>query len=96
MDKQSDNTGGGPTEMIGPATRYGMTADDAAARDCAKELQQDHPWLVIFGCYSREYVCFPLFHAPPGLWITAKYPPAAAEKMMKVELLYRVRKGLSE
>jgi hypothetical protein len=53
-------------------------------------------WIVIFGAFTREFVCLPRFAAPPGVKVVALYPEAAAERMAKVERLYRIREGLRE
>lgn len=72
-------------------------AEDDAGREIAKELEQQHPrWIVIFGAFTREFVCLPRFAAPPGVKVVAPYPEAAAERMAKVERLYRIREGLRE
>ena len=64
-------------------------------REIAEELEQQHPrWIVIFGAFTREFVCIPRFAAPHGLMVVAIYPKAAADRMSKVERLSRVREGL--
>lgn len=61
-------------------------ADDDAARDAARQIEQDNPrWIVIFGIYTRQFVCFPRFRALPGTVVTALYPPAAVTKMAEIE-----------
>lgn len=72
-------------------------AEDEAGREIAKELEQQHPrWIVIFGAFTREFLCLPRFAAPSGLKVVAVYPAAAAERMSKVERLCRVREALRE
>jgi len=71
-------------------------AEDDASREIAKVLEQQHPrWIVIFGTFTREFICLPRFAAPPGLKVVAIYPKAAADRMSSVERLYRVRESLS-
>lgn len=71
-------------------------ADDDAGREIARELEKQHPrWIVIFGAFTREFICLPRFAAPPGLKVVAIYPKAAADRMSRVERLYRVRESLS-
>lgn len=71
-------------------------AEDDASCEIAKELEQQHPrWIVIFGTFTREFVCLPRFAAPPGLKVVAIYPKAAADRMSGVERLYRVRESLA-
>jgi hypothetical protein len=72
-------------------------AEDDASREIAKELEQQHPrWIVIFGTFTREFICLPRFAAPPGLKVVAIYPKAAADRMSGVERLYRVRESLAK
>ena len=71
-------------------------AEDDACREIAEELEQQHPrWIVIFGTFTREFICLPRFTVPPGLKVVAMYPEAAADRMSKMEQLCRVREGLS-
>lgn len=73
----------------------GRVGDDAC-REIAEELEQRHPrWIVIFGTFTREFICLPRFAVPPGLKVTAIYPEAAADRMSRMERLCRVREGLS-
>jgi hypothetical protein len=49
--------------------------EDDACREIAKELEQQYPrWIVIFGTFTREFLCLPRFAAPPGLRVVAIYP----------------------
>jgi hypothetical protein len=67
-----------------------------ACREIAEELEQQHPrWIVIFGTFTREFICLPRFAAPPGSKVVAIYPEAAADRMSRMERLCRVREGLS-
>ena len=71
-------------------------AEDDACCEIAEELEQRHPrWIVIFGTFTREFICLPRFAVPPGLKVIAIYPEAAADRMSKMERLCRVREGLS-
>ena len=63
-------------------------AEGDAGREIAAELERQHPrWIVIFGAFTREFVCLPRFAAPPGLKVVAICPEAAAERMAKIERL---------
>jgi hypothetical protein len=81
-----------------PDERGAMSrAEDATSRDIAKELEQQHPrWIVIFGAFTREFLCLPRFAAPLGLKVVTVYPEAAADRMSKIERLCRVREALQE
>ena len=71
-------------------------AEDDAGREIAEELEQQHPrWIVIYGTFTGEFICLPRFAVPPGLKVVAIYPEAAAERMSKMERLYKVREGPS-
>ena len=53
-----------------------------ASREQASEIQQQLPgWMVLYGTYTKEFVAFPLFDAPPGTILTAAYPPALINRM---------------
>jgi hypothetical protein len=55
-------------------------------RQKAKEIEQQQPgWMVLYGSYTKEYVAFPLFRAPPGTILTANYPPALITRMQQTE-----------
>ena len=41
-------------------------------------------WIVIFGTYTREFICLPRLAVPPGFRVVAIYPEAAADRMSKV------------
>lgn len=55
-------------------------------REAARMIERARPgWMVIYGIYTRQYVAFPLFHAPSGTIVTASYPPALMTRMRRVE-----------
>jgi hypothetical protein len=61
-------------------------AVDDAARDTARQIERDNPrWIVVFGTYTKEFVCFPRFCAMPGTIVTAFYPAAASARMTEIE-----------
>lgn len=73
------------------------SAEDDAAREIAERLQREHPsWIVIFGAYTRQFICLPRFSVLPGLMVVALYPEAAADRMSEVERLHKIREGLSQ
>lgn len=60
--------------------------NEDACRTAAAQLQRDHKhWLVMWGCYTRNYVAFPLFAAPRGTILTAAAPAEMAAKMRRQE-----------
>ena len=71
-------------------------AEDDACREIAEKLERQHPrWIVIFGTFTREFICLPRFAVPPGLKVVAVYPEAAADRMSEMERLCRVRESVS-
>src|SRR5260370_10254533 len=59
----------------------GYQAVDDVARDAARQIERDNPrWIVLFGIYTKEFVCFPRFRATPATVVTAFYPLAAAAR----------------
>lgn len=66
--------------------------DDDAARKAAERTERENPgWIVMFGSFSRQFVCFPRFPAPTGTMITALYPDAIPPRMRMIERSLRVR-----
>ncbi len=59
--------------------------------DChaiAKQIERENPgWIVIFGVFTRQFVCIPRFPAPPGTMVVAQYPDAVSPRMREVERL---------
>jgi hypothetical protein len=66
--------------------------DEDACRTAAAQLQHEHQhWLVLWGCYTRTYIAFPLFAAPSGTILTAAAPAELAVKMRRQERSAGVR-----
>lgn len=60
--------------------------NDHESRDIAQQIEQDNPrWIVVFGVYTRQFVGFPRFPAPPGTVIAAQYPAAMSDRMRALE-----------
>lgn len=60
--------------------------NEDACRQAAAQLQRDHGrWLVLWGCYTRRYIAFPLFGAPRGTVLTAATPGEMAAKIHSTE-----------
>jgi len=60
--------------------------DPDVNREKAQEIERQWTgWMVVYGSYSKEYVAFPLFPAPPGTILTATYPPALIARMQQAE-----------
>lgn len=67
-------------------------SNEDACRMAAAQLQRDHEhWLVLWGCYTRSYIAFPLFHAPRGTILTASAPGEMVTKMRREERSAGVR-----
>lgn len=56
-------------------------------QDAAREIEQQLPgWMVVYGCFTHQYVAFPLFPAAPaGTILAAAYPPALVNRMRQAE-----------
>lgn len=70
---------------------------EEAGREIASRLEAEHPlWIVVFGVYTQQLVCFPKFPAPTGTMLTAKYPEALPDRMRRAEqaLCNAQRKGV--
>lgn len=74
-------TGGGET-----MTLVNAVIDEQAAREIASRLEADHPlWMVVYGVYTQQFICFPKFNAPYGAVLVATYPEALHDRMKTVE-----------
>ncbi len=63
-----------------------MSAGEHAAREEARRLEAANPlWVVIFGSYSREFVCFPRFGPDGGSIVAARNPGALPPRMRTAE-----------
>jgi hypothetical protein len=63
-----------------------MRTDEHAARDEARRLEAENPlWIVIFGVYSGEFVCFPRFGLDGGSIVAAKDPRTLPPRMRAAE-----------
>ena len=59
---------------------------DHESREIAQRIEQDNPrWIVVFGVYTRQFVGFPRFPAPPGTVVAALYPAAMPGRMRELE-----------
>jgi hypothetical protein len=60
----------------------------------ARESERDNPlWIVIFGVYTREFVCLPRFRVPPRTVVIARSLETAAPRMRLVENIYLNKPG---
>jgi hypothetical protein len=56
------------------------------ARDEARRLEAENPlWVVVYGTYSKEFVCFPRFRVPGRVIIAARNPGELPPRMRCVE-----------
>ncbi len=64
--------------------------NDDASREAAERTERENPgWIVVFGSFTKEFVCFPRFPAPQGTMIVALYPAALPARMRDVERALR-------
>ncbi len=67
---------------------------EAEHRKMAQAIEHRHPnWLVMWGSYTRQYVAFPLFHAPAGMMICSAEPKALCHRMSYAESMFRPVSG---
>lgn len=65
---------------------------DEVAREAAQRTERENPgWIVVFGSFTKQFVCFPRFPAPAGTIITALYPDAIPPRMRMIERTLRAR-----
>lgn len=61
-------------------------ADENQHRKTADEIGHQWPgWIVLWGCYSHQFVAFPLFPALPGAIVAAHYPDGLTARMQDIE-----------
>jgi len=60
--------------------------EDDVPQAVAEQTERENPaWIVIWGTFTKQFVCFPRFDAPPGTVLVARYPGALPSRMRKVE-----------
>jgi hypothetical protein len=65
--------------------------DDEASREAAVRTERENPgWIVVFGVFTKEFVCFPRFPAPAGTIVTALYPDAIPPRMRMIKRTLQV------
>ena len=63
--------------------------DVEGGRDIAARLEEENPrWMVVFGFFTQEFVCFPRFNAPKGTMLIETNPRALPSRMRDVENSY--------
>lgn len=69
------------------------SADDDEARELARRIEREHPrWIVMFGAFTRQFICFPRFAAAPGTLVVASYPGALPARMKYAERACHLQK----
>lgn len=67
-------------------TLVNAVIDEQAAREIASRLEAAHPlWMVVYGVFTQQFVCFPRFNAPDGTVLVAIYPGALHDRMKHIE-----------
>ena len=68
--------------------------DEINYRETARQIERRRPgWIVVWGCYTRQFVAFPLFRAASGTIVAARQPAALIASMRETENKQRNRKG---
>lgn len=63
-----------------------MRADDERNRAEAERIERENPeWIVVFGIYTRQFICFPKFNAPRGTVLVAPHPAVLPVLMRNAE-----------
>jgi hypothetical protein len=71
-----------------------VSADEDEFREIARQIEEKSPgWLVVWGVYTRQFVAFPLFDAPRGTILTARYADALMGHMRKTQRSLRDSQG---
>lgn len=72
-----------------------MPADDEdECRAIAERINRDRPeWLVLWGCYTRQFFAFPLFDMRRPVLVRAVYPDALAARLDEAERRFRINPG---
>jgi hypothetical protein len=72
--------------MTASPPRGPLAVSVATARNEAMRLEAENPrWIVVFGVYTKEFVCFPRFTVPGGTIVAARRPRAVVTRMRRVE-----------
>jgi hypothetical protein len=86
---QADSEIDDRTQMAWPVD----SADDDEARQLARRIEREHPrWIVMFGAFTKQFICFPRFPAAPGTIVVASYPGALPAQMKYAERVCHLRK----
>ena len=60
--------------------------------ETAQRIERDNPaWIVVWGVYTREYVAFPKFGAPPGTMLCSRNLNTLATAMRQIEFTFNPR-----
>jgi hypothetical protein len=60
--------------------------DDVASLAVARQLDAANPlWVVVFGTYTRQFICFPLFDTPRRIILADSDPAALSARMRHIE-----------
>ena len=64
-------------------------ADDQRLRYAAGQIQQRHPyWLVFYGSHSRKIWAYPVFNAPPGTYFGEEDTAKLESRMSDTEMTW--------
>ena len=69
------------------------SVDDDEARELAQRIEREYPrWIVMFGAFTKQFICFPRFPVAPGTVVVASYPGALPARMKYAERMCHLRK----
>jgi hypothetical protein len=66
--------------------RIPYVSDEGASHEIARWTEEDNPlWIVVFGVYAKEFVCFPRFTVAGGVIVVARHPGELTPWMRRIE-----------
>lgn len=69
-----------------PARRH-----ERDGRAAAEELQAQRPqWIIMYGCYTHQFVAWPKFAVTRRVIISVYYPDALIDRLDRAERAYRI------
>jgi hypothetical protein len=70
-----------------------MSSADDDARELARRIEREHPrWIVMFGAFTKQFICFPRFPVAPGTVVVASYPGTLPARMKYAERVCHLQK----
>lgn len=82
----------GPEADVRVQMERPMGSADNEARELAQRIEREHPrWIVMFGAFTKQFICFLRFPAAAGTVVVASYPGALPARMKYAERVCPLR-----